>query len=51
MDSNKTLQHSITRIKGKYIKEYWRPYWGYTTLIKLDNGRLYFAPTCEFIEL
>jgi len=45
------LKHIYTGNVGCFIKEYRPTGRSLTTQIKLDDGRIYFAPSCEFTEL
>lgn len=47
----KLLIHISTQQKGTFIKEYYVTGKGYTTQIRLKDGRIYFAPSIEFTEV
>lgn len=44
----KTLIHRLTGNTGIFIKEYYATGHGYLTQIKMDDGRIYYAPSGEF---
>jgi hypothetical protein len=50
MDKSK-LKHVLTGNTGYFIKEYKPTGKPYTTQIQMDNGKIYFAPSNEFIKL
>lgn len=45
------LIHILTRNKGSFIKRYYVPMYGDMVQIKLADGRVYYAPAYEFIEI
>lgn len=45
------LKHLLTGNEGIFIKEYYVTGLGYTTQIKLTDGRIYYAPSYEFITI
>lgn len=45
------LIHKLTGNTGIFIKEYYVTGVGYTTQIKQDDGRIYYAPSHEFVEI
>jgi hypothetical protein len=47
----KILKHNLTGNTETFIKEYKVTGGGWTTQIKLSDGRIYFAPSNEFIEI
>ena len=47
---NKKLLHIPTGQNGEFVKEYQPTGKSQTTQIKLNDGRIYFAPSNEFIE-
>ena len=52
MKSNEVImKHKDTGNVGVFIKEYYVTGRGYTTQIKLDSGSVYYAPSCEFIDI
>ena len=44
------LIHTLTGNTGVFLKEYYVTGRGYTTQIKLNDGRIYYAPSVEFIK-
>ena len=44
----KRLIHVQTGNIGVFLKEYYATGHGYLTQIKMDDGRIYYAPSCEF---
>lgn len=42
------LKHSLTGNTGVFVKEYYATGHGYLTQIKLNDGRIYYAPSSEF---
>jgi len=42
------LIHILTGNTGVFLKEYYVTGRGYTIQIKLDDGRIYYAPSIEF---
>lgn len=50
MDNNR-LKHIGTGNIGVFIKEYYATGHGYLTQIRLDDGRIYYAPSCEFVKI
>ena len=44
----KRLIHIHTQNVGTFLKEYYVTGHGYLTQIKMDDGRVYYAPSCEF---
>lgn len=44
----KRLIHNLSGNLGMFLKEYYVTGRGYTTQIKLDDGRIYYAPSHEF---
>lgn len=45
------LKHIQTGNIGIFIKEYRPTGRPFTTQIKLDDGRIYYAPSCEFVQI
>lgn len=45
------FRHILTGNKGTLIKKYYVPVYGYMIQIKLVDGRVYYAPASEFIEI
>lgn len=50
MDNNK-LKHIGTGNIGVFLKEYKPTGMNWTTQIKMDDGRIYYAPSCEFVKI
>lgn len=44
----KRLKHILSGNIGVFLKEYYVTGRGYATQIKLDDGRIYYAPSHEF---
>lgn len=45
------LRHRATGNVGLFLKEYKPTGKPYTTQIQLSDGRIYYAPSCEFEEI
>jgi hypothetical protein len=45
------LRHEKTGIKGEFVKEHYPTGKPFTTIIKLENGTKFFAPSGEFVKV
>ena len=48
MENKKRLKHIHSGVQGEFIKSHFPTGKPETTIIKLKDGRLYFAPSVEF---
>lgn len=51
MENKKRLKHIRLGVEGEFIKTYFPTGKPETTIIMLDNGKAFFAPSCEFITI
>lgn len=47
----KSLKHILTGLTGTFVKEYYATGYGYLTQIRLFNNEIYYAPSCEFVNV
>jgi len=45
------LKHLLSGSVGTFIKEYYATGHGYLTQIELADGRIYYAPSYEFVTI
>lgn len=50
-NESERLKHLGTGNIGVFLKDYYVTGRGYTTQIKMDDGRIYYAPSHEFVKV
>lgn len=50
-NESEKLKHLGTGNIGVFLKDYYVTGRGYTTQIKMDDGRIYYAPSYEFVKI
>ena len=46
---NMRLKNKTNGVEGEFIKKYWVTGRGYTTMVRCDDGRKYYAPSDEWV--